>query len=481
MHNEVLEPTPQSSAASLKSIRVSRTQKPSQASPSCSPPRWPLPAASVLSVRAGDVVLGRFGKNAFWPALASEISNGATGVRLVFFGDHKELLLTTPTSIAERIRPFADLNNLSYKERPGDTDAYRTALEEANRWHAAADTTPTRWRATAARRRARAIGRLTGGRVVLAPSRRRAACPSGIVLASTDDAGRHLRVLLPWLAAPLVGGVMAAPRRRWLRTRTRKRMRTTMRAARRLHGATSRSRSSRQWVAAHPSVGAHEDEKGATRPPGLRAGSGAMPMLVMDGGSSCFASDDSGGSPRPSSSRSRNHRNYSDRGGPSSGSSSDSDKLIGRRVRVPALAFPSIVPSAAATTPYYDGKVMRISEGKRREVLEVYFSGDHTTCLFTKAQVRQWLLTDEGSKKKSKSGAALPNNPKKRPWQSQVDGSETQNQRDVQLAAEEGVHRSTIRRRRRRRSSWRRRELQEKAERQTTTRRERRMSPIRRP
>ena len=57
-------------------------------------------------------------------------------------------------------------------------------------------------------------------------------------------------------------------------------------------------------------------------------------------------------------------------------------------------------------------------------------------------------MTDEGSKKKSKSGAAPPNNPKKRPWQSQVDGSETQNQRDVQLAAEEGVHRSTIWRRR---------------------------------
>ena len=32
-----------------------------------------LPPAS-SSVRAGDVVLGRFGKNAFWPALASEIS-----------------------------------------------------------------------------------------------------------------------------------------------------------------------------------------------------------------------------------------------------------------------------------------------------------------------------------------------------------------------------------------------------------------------
>ena len=364
-----------------------------------------LPPAS-SSVRAGDVVLGRFGKNAFWPALASEISNGATGVRLVFFGDHKELLLTTPTSIAERIRPFADLNNLSYRERPGDTDAYRTALEEANRWHAAADTTPTPVASDCGETPGQSDWKIDGTAVesslLLRAASRRLPKWNRPAPARTTPAVTF-RVLLPSAGGALGwwchGGGASSSMAQDEDEDEDEDDDASCEAFARRHEPLAQLEYN--GFAAHPSVGAHEDEKGATRPPGLRAGSGAMPMLVMDGGSSCFASDDSGGSPRPSSSRSRNHRNYSDRGGPSSGSSGDSDMLIGRRVRVPALAFPSIVPSAAATTPYYDGKVMRISEGKRREVLEVYFSGDHTTCLFTKAQVRQWLFPDEGSKKKS--------------------------------------------------------------------------------
>ena len=58
------------------------------------------------------------------------------------------------------------------------------------------------------------------------------------------------------------------------------------------------------------------------------------------------------------------------------------------------------MPTQKGHTPYYDGTVMGVIGGRRRSrrpsqrtpSLEVYFAGDHSTCLLSHAQVVEWLL-----------------------------------------------------------------------------------------
>ena len=391
------------SLLSLASTRMAGTERAVQA------------CGGATELRAGDVVLARVGKHHFWPALASQLVVGAgsaPSVRLVFFGDHKELTVSGAWPSRQKhppMRPFTDLPTLTARERP-NSDLYRLALEEARQWHEAAAANEAAPPERGAQGEEWRIG--IDGEVVPMPLLLRAAArrlprwTEPLPARSTPAVSFRVLPKPQPNAEPI--GVAGVPGGGELPVGCIRVGGCTVEddddafSDGDSDDATFERRHSPledleyRGFAAHPAVaGSHAHDEGGSE----------TPLLLSD--ASCPTSDSCCASPKGK----RRHRGSRGRREKACGGAvgGGGEALVGQRVRVPALAFPAVVPSTA--TPFYDGTVIGVSSWTgRRKLLEVYFAGDHTTCLFQRSQVLQWLLTDDKSAggKQAAAKAAQP-------------------------------------------------------------------------
>ena len=427
------------------------------------------PAPTPLS--AGEVVLGRLGKHQFWPALASRAAAGApaSAVRLIFFGDRKELVVCNRDSRQGRpaIRPFGDLDSLTSRER-SNSELFRVALEEAERWRASAGTAAEACSIFKEEEEAPeegeggADGWKINGEVVPRSLVLRAAA---LKLPRWDAPAPMKRPSLPVASFRVV----APPA---LLSPTGARPGGGASTDGEAEGASEPDDDDTfdrrhaayedleyRGFAAHPDIGSHshddehDDDSGCF---GSWPTTWPAPLLTD---SSCIGSDGSG-SPCAGGAARRKRKAPEGGGGgggrgrkrkSTGGSAEELEALVGQLVRVPTLAFPSLVlPSSA--TPFYDGRVTRVERvPKKKPMLEVYFSGDHTTCLFAHAQVLTWLVTpaqrggdtDHPPPPSSRTGAAAAAASAAAPQRTDSHASKptrrTSKERDSGESEEEGV------------------------------------------
>ena len=379
----------------------------------------------VEEVKPGDVVLARFGKHHYWPALVTEVSAGVTSQRvtLVFFGDHKSSNVSHGGAAKTVIRPFGDLDRLTSRERPA-TDVYKAALDEANRWQASLDSqdgavlreavAKGHW-ANEEPPEAEADWQINGAAIPQHLMQRAAALklPNAAqpTMPNRVSPPATFRVLPPTMAPP--PPALHPPTARKAASARGSTTGSTAAVAgshsadgehnvasagagddeeeveesscdsryERLHAPLEQLEYN--GFAAHPMIGHHLHGDGADGPP----------PLVHSDGSECGGSGRSGGGGR---------------GGASSGAGSS---LVGRSVSVPAVAFPmglqpGMRSAAALLSTYFHGVVTAAKKQKTapRDVLEVYFATDHSTCLFSLAQAQQWLVPEPANAASRSSG-----------------------------------------------------------------------------
>ena len=381
--------------------------------------------APTASVAIGDIVLCRLGHK-YWPALCVDLtgcaprpppradpddaiaeSAGTTPakVHLIFFGDHKELT-TSALSARHALRPFAHIVRLSTRETP-TCRTYAAALREAHHWQcymAAAVATAT------------ATTRPGGSEGDRCDDSHAAAASAG-----ADDEGRwsingetvplsllmraNARRLPSWHRGPTATTTTTTPH---LPTGTFRVIDAdpvaTARAAIARTAATAGSRGATATVPA----GA-KDSTFARRHAGLeqleRRGYAAHPDLVRDdlgrGAEHARCREDmeegtrpslemkrqGGDEPRPPSTSRKRGR------GAAGSSTPRVEDLLGRKVRVPARAFPGFEAPVAAA--HYTGTIARCiprRRGGESDALEVYFASDNTTCIFSVEQALYWLI-----------------------------------------------------------------------------------------
>lgn len=341
----------------------------------------------------GDVVLAKFGKHQFWPALVAASTGNPVRLRLVFFGDHRELSVSLQQGDARRrmVRPFSDLDSLTTRERAA-TDMYEHAICEAQKWKASLDSadgavlreavTTGRWRDDPG---APGSSQLTesewpiNGTVVPPSLMKRASAlqlPRMGQPADVRDAPKPtFRVLSDTTAAAAL----------------QKGRRQTSSAAAASSGSDSEvcSELEQLYEGCNDGGGDDDDDDGeGSDDDDDDSRFARMHAPLEDLEYRGFAAHPNVGIPHVGST----HVPKSQAARPTNGKEADTNELVGRCVRVPAAVFPLTASSLTQRTPYYDGTVVSQRRHKRQESLEVYFASDHTVCLFSRELVRQWLV-----------------------------------------------------------------------------------------
>jgi hypothetical protein len=339
-----------------------------------------------VTIEQGDVVLGRLGHK-FWPALASEVCSPQASptschkhrVRLIFFGDHKELTVTTGLA-RPAIRPFEDLARLSSRERP-TCMLYETALEEARRWQASRPmpntSEPTQ---SAADDGTWSISGAVIPHALMLRAAARRLPPRGEVPSATPSPPATSRVLAPSCTSQLLLSNTNALDNELTEVDCEDAASDDEEdlvddgAFARRHAPYEELEM--RGFAAHPSIGVemHEEEPGKS-----------VPQSSARAGSRSSCTRKSGRSV----------------------TSPCTESLVGRQVLVPALAFPPEALPMGCAALHFEGEVTGVTARTRCEFLNVYFKSDHTICLFSRQQVRQWLVPNSAPVAESKPSASV--------------------------------------------------------------------------
>ena len=346
------------------------------------------------SIHPGDVVIAKVGKHHYWPAVVSESTVGVLteGMRLVFFGDHKELVVSSAAARSPTVRPFSDLDQLSARERPRPSNLYLAALEEAQRWEASS------------------AGRSSCG----------ATCQgeSSAMAAASHRSGGAWKIDGAVVPASLMMRAMA---RRLPRAGCEPTIDSPPATFRVLERPSAAPRPPITTTLAADEPPSDDDDDGGDDDDDDDAylrrhapfeqlemqGFAAHPMVhtilqgsasgeTSEAGASIPTADTSGHAAPPARPVQRSRR---------------CESLVGRRLRVPSDVFGVPAPGEGGRAArkrgaamamrsaecYYEGVVMGVSQCQGRDALEVHFADDHSTCQLSPWQVKQWLIPGSAS------------------------------------------------------------------------------------